>query len=174
MISTILVALWLTATATEPHVPPIVPKQPPIQAQDVPNFRDTKAWIPFRAHAGENFIVHSHAGIRWGIAYFYTRSDYREMGIELAFSWAPETPIYKIWGRTDEVPYQTLLQKSGWTTPIRGNKMAFTLNLDMDRKRVLDATLMLYLHNAEEPVVSEMFENGVIQDQEATHPTIRH
>lgn len=119
--------------------------------QQVPDFKKDP-WTSFRV--AQTFV---HQKMPWGIASFYIRQDRKAMGMELALAWDAHNAVYKIWSEGDNISYQSLLTPSGWTTPVRGDKMNFTVHPDAERTQIVGVVLQLYQKTPEQVVASETF-----------------
>lgn len=148
-----LVLALVTAGVFGVYIPGIAPLRVETPT-GVPDFRDRSVWTPLK----DGTFINLEDGVPWSISYLYVRFDDSATGKETAFLWDIDTPVHKIWGRPEKEQYQSLLQKSGWTPPIKGDKMEPILRVDWSvGGKAVGATLLVYDGDSHRPFAWETF-----------------
>ena len=83
-------------------------------------------------------------GLAWGIMKVHVKIvPPAALGcVTVSLLWENKRPIYQTWGTHIE-QHQSLRLDNGWTPPVRGSKMQYTLVIDR-RERIVSVTLALY------------------------------
>ncbi|MBI2053556.1 MAG: hypothetical protein HYT41_02315 [Candidatus Sungbacteria bacterium] len=84
-------------------------------------------------------------GIVWSVQRHYRHSaDMGVTGVEFFLPWDSENSVYRIWGNV-LLHYQSIrIIGKGWTRPVRGGDLEFTLQPDETTGHVASLVLMIY------------------------------